>query len=292
LADSVAAKGSVVQAGEDMKCKDWHLIIFGLVTGTILGGVYGAVLADAVPKKLVLGNDGRLQWETLLTGVAALGAAWWTVGKLGVQIRLTERLAADQRRRRERAARALLPLALAELSDYSRACMIGLKTLLPYFTPDGSLNRETASDAGDKWSLSSPPENVIAIFKECMEFVEDEPYELLAALLRHLQVQKSRLEDNINWLRANDGVHLLLKYNISQAIRDAAEIHARIGVLYPFAREGALHSHAVESMDIRTALLIARCFDDAEIDAFTAEWRQESQFRKNINQGSVPDTAR
>jgi hypothetical protein len=63
-----------------MRWNDWNLIAFGFV----MGGVSGGVLEAALPfiSKALVGSDGRVQWETLLAGIAAVVAAAFTVGKL------------------------------------------------------------------------------------------------------------------------------------------------------------------------------------------------------------------
>jgi hypothetical protein len=81
-------------------------------------------------------------WQTLIAGGAALLAAVVTIVVLNCQIHQTRKLANDQRRRRERASLAVLPLALSELQQYARACIRGLYHLRPYFQPNGSLDLE------------------------------------------------------------------------------------------------------------------------------------------------------
>jgi hypothetical protein len=123
-----------------MKWNENTLIIFGVVMGLVIGAVYDEAAGGAY-YKFLLGTDGRLQWEILATGIAALVAARWTVAKISDQIKQTERLATDRRRRRERAALAMLPLALSEFANYATACINGLYALRPCFQSDGSLDR-------------------------------------------------------------------------------------------------------------------------------------------------------
>jgi hypothetical protein len=114
-----------------MRWKDWNLIAFGFV----MGGVSGGVLEAALPfiSKAFVGSDGRIQWETLLTGIGAVAPAAFTVVKLREQIDQTEKLTNDQRRRRARAARATLPLALSQLAEYATSCIVQLYDLRLFF---------------------------------------------------------------------------------------------------------------------------------------------------------------
>jgi hypothetical protein len=120
-----------------MKWNDCNLIAFGFV----MGGVSGCVLEAALPSKLFLDPDGRLQWETLFTGVVAIVAALSTTRSLRPQIHQTQELADDRRRRRARAARATLPLALSQLAQYAISGIKELYDLRTYFRADGSLDR-------------------------------------------------------------------------------------------------------------------------------------------------------
>jgi hypothetical protein len=264
-----------------MKWNDWNLIIFGGVMGVVIGGVaVAAILAD-IPAKLFLGNDGRLQWETLVTGLSALAAAAWTVRKLSQQIRLTEKIENDHRRRRERAARALLPLALAEFVDYATACMTSFRGLARYLPLDGGFDRETAAEAASRWITPKLSENALIVLRECTELADDAPAEAIGGLLRQYQVQRARMENNIYRLRVNGQGHIITRLNVDQAIRDAAEIYGRTAILYPFARTGRLERSKVESQDIRTALVLALGFDDPEIERLTGLWRDELRFRED-----------
>jgi hypothetical protein len=60
-----------------MKWNDCNLIIFGIVMGAVLGAT--VLEALALPNTLYLGSNGRLQWETLITGFAAVLAAGGTI---------------------------------------------------------------------------------------------------------------------------------------------------------------------------------------------------------------------
>jgi hypothetical protein len=219
-------------------------------------------------------------WQTLLTGVAALVAAWWTVRQIRSQIRQTEELATDQRRRRERAARAMLPLALSELADYAAACMTRLHALRPYFRPDGSLDSTQADKAGADWTTPALPQNVLAVVKECIEFVDDGPARTLAVLIRQFQVQHVRLNDGISRLRRHDGVRLILWAHVQQAIRDAAEVYGRTSAAFPFARGEAIQQF--DDRHVTNALYAAGCFDSSQIDTLTNEWRREFQMREEL----------
>jgi hypothetical protein len=111
------------------KWNDCNLIAFGFVMGAVAGLMICTVAALNV-RPLFLGNDGRLQWETLITGVVAVGAAWFTVDQLKRQIRQTGDLAERARQQRVKAARAASTRSFAT----NRICKVLHKGALRFAT--------------------------------------------------------------------------------------------------------------------------------------------------------------
>ena len=91
------------------------LVVLGVFA---IGIVFGWITDDnhETIRQLFLG-EGRIEWETLVTGLAAIIAAFMTVRKLNDQIKQANDIEADHTRRRERAARAELPMSLVEFTD-------------------------------------------------------------------------------------------------------------------------------------------------------------------------------
>jgi len=108
----------------------------------MVGIVVGfAIKTPAKMGPIFLGNDSRLQWETLLTGFAAVAVAAVTVTKLNEQIRQTKKLETDKRERQAKAVRAMLPLALAEIAGYATECMRKFCELQVYFYADDQMSK-------------------------------------------------------------------------------------------------------------------------------------------------------
>jgi hypothetical protein len=264
-----------------MKWNDGNLIAFGFVIGGIAGGVLEAVLP--LTSKVFVGNDGRVQWETLLTGLGAVAAAIVTIASLRQQIRQTEELADSARQRRLKAARAMLPLALSELAEYAMACIKGLYDLRPYFQADGSLDRSREDQGFLQWRSPHLSDNVFAALKECIEFMDDAPATAAIDLIRHLQIQRTRLADYMSQLRLNNRPRLILWAHIDQGMRDAAEIYARVSTLFPFARGQPSGSFSVTRNRVREVFWIAGCFrNEDEIDALADKWKQEFLFDEEL----------
>lgn len=215
-----------------MKWNECNLIAFGFILGGVTASTFEVALH--LNSTLFLDPDGRLQWETLVTGIGAVVAAFFTVRRLREQISQTQKLADDQRQRRARAARATLPLALSQLAQYATSCIKGLYDLRPYFGRGQSVNDLVQiSQKCAAWELPSLSDDVLNSLKECIEVIDDEPAEAIIQLIGHLQIQRSRLEEYISRARLYDPTHLVSLSNIEHAMY-AAEIHARTSTSFRF----------------------------------------------------------
>jgi hypothetical protein len=269
-----------------MKWNECNLIAFGFVLGGVTAGTFWG--AFHLNSKWFLGTDGRLQWETLVAGIGAAVAAFFTVRRLREQITHTQTLAEDQRQRRARAARATLPLALSQLAQYATSCIKGLHDLRPYFRAVHSAN--DLAQRGHKctaWELPLLSDNVFNSLKECIEVIDDEPAQAIVALIGHIQIQRSRLEEYISRARLNDPTHLVTLSNIEHAMYDAAEIHARTSTLFPFSRGYPAGSLAVTRERVYEALSLSGCFDDyGDISALSDQWQRETSAREAFDSRS------
>ena len=232
-----------------------------------------------MPTYLTCGLAIVERWQTLIAGIGAVLAAVFTIRELRKQISVTREQANDQRQRRERAARAVLPLAVSELQQYARACIRGLYDLRPYFQPGGSLDQEKADKCLSAWPCPPLPEDVLSVLKECIQFSDNAPAEAASTLIRRLQVQKSRLTEYSSRIRLNRSLTL---GTIDLAIGDAAEVFARTGGLLTFSRGYPVHTFDVGRDKIYQALSDAGCFDfDSShvIGELADKWERESLAR-------------
>jgi hypothetical protein len=260
-----------------------------VLLGGVTAGTFGAALH--LNSKLFLGTDGRLQWETLVSGIGAVVAAFFTVRRLREQINQTQKLADDQRQRRARAARATLPLALSQLAQYATLCIKRLYDLRPYFRPDADLVQRAQKCAA--WELPSLSDDVLNSLKECIEVIDDKPAEAVIQLIGHLQIQRSRLEEYISRARINDPTHFVVLSNIEHAMYDAAEIHARTSTLFPFSRGYPTGSLAVTRKSVYEAFSLSGSFNDYDdISALADNWQKEALAREAFGQRTYAPPSR
>ncbi|MBZ9741020.1 MULTISPECIES: hypothetical protein [unclassified Mesorhizobium] len=167
-------------------------------------------------------------YQTLLTGVLALGGAWWGVRAINLQMNQEAQAEADRLSSRRAAARATLPLSLSLLSEYAEECALILKELLDKCV-DGSLPR-----AIEVKEFPTPPAEVIQAFKEMTEVSLPADRETLAAILTKIQIQRSRIRSIPPERRPLEMI--IAATNLEEYILDAAEIYARSSALYEYAR--------------------------------------------------------
>jgi hypothetical protein len=257
-----------------------------------MGGISAGVLEAVLPlsRGLFLGSDGRLQWETLVAGLGAGVAAYFTIRHLNQQIRQTQKLADDRRERRARAARATLPLALSELAEYSISCIKELYDIRPCFKTDGIVDQKQREQRLSVWALPSLSENILSSLKECIEFVDDAPAQAITLLIQRLQIQRSRLRGYISRARGTDKSALVLLTNIESAMYDVAEVHARTSTIFPFARGYPTDSSyfIVTRNRVYEAFSLAGCFHDYDdISTLADKWQREARAREEVEQGGV-----
>lgn len=205
---------------------------------------------------------GRLTWlsdfQTLLTGAAAVAAAFVSVREVRRQIRKADQVARRQLQHekdmeaarvsaKEVAARSVLPLALSDISDYSEACSRSLENVLSQ-----CVNRRLPTTA----SIPAWPEfpmGAIDVLREVIEHSSGYSRQSCANLVGTLQVHRSRLHGLQR--NVNKPGHITLSLNIERYIVDTAEIYAQASALYEYARRPELERPATVSFkDVGTAL--------------------------------------
>jgi hypothetical protein len=170
-----------------------------------------------------------LDWQTLIAGLIAIGAAFIGGQFIHKQIRASERLEENRRRRKFAAARSVLPLALSALSDYARRCAVALKAIYAQRDDESILKQINLPE------FPSLPGAIIEDLRVMIEFGDDALYDVLATLLEELQVQTARLNDLWGELRT-PGERSTTVSNIVDYILDTAFIYARAAALFDFAR--------------------------------------------------------
>jgi hypothetical protein len=166
-------------------------------------------------------------YQTIISGFLAVMGALVTVIVINKQIRQADRHETERRRRENFAARAMMPAALSELSEYSIACVRALLPLLPE-APGQLVPAELSVNAPP-----IPPEAVFTL-RHAIQFGDDPVAENIADLIRKLQIQHSRIRNIRNWMSTS--ARIIVRANILEFTLDALEIYARCAKLFAYAR--------------------------------------------------------
>jgi hypothetical protein len=164
------------------------------------------------------------------------------------QIAQAERIAIDRRAREERAAMAVLPLALSALSQYSRDCILYLSLLILSEGEEGSYPKLPIGSEAPRI-----PDDVTAPLQLCARFAEPENVEKIEKALTKLQIQNSRL---LRWLTKHRGEEIggLARLEGLSCMRDAADLHSAVDDLFRYARNEKLLRQYASIQELTSAL--------------------------------------
>jgi hypothetical protein len=207
-----------------------------------------------LPNSATLVGHWFYDWQTLISGLLALGGAAWAGSLLSKQIKLAEALPEIERSRKFLAARCLLPIHLTEILGY---CRLVAEGLIP-------LQQSQASPTEDAVSISPSlpfPHSSVIHLTRAIE-LSNEPcfIAICAKIISELQVLTSRTADI-------QSVELMMskKYpsNIEIYIIQAAKIYGMTSSLFGFARQETETPPCSVSWDgASTALNVWNVYED------------------------------
>ena len=200
-----------------------------------LTGALYATLCTFAYGEMFVGWSRILDWiydhETLTGAFLAVASAFVGAWLLYRQTTQQRRLEEERAMRRREAARSVLPLALAALSDYATESAYVCKALL---------------DLCSKKALPVPvtmplppmpavPTDAIQVLKELIEWIEDEHIRTLSGFIADIQVQHSRIESTLSTAKSGIGP-IITTFNLEEYAVDCAIIHARSSSLFDYGR--------------------------------------------------------
>ncbi|QKJ90917.1 hypothetical protein [Agrobacterium pusense] len=221
--------------------------------GVVLGIV---VLSVAIQSVLVVSEVGAAQaffnvikwigtfewlreYQTLLTGAAAVGAAWLSVRAVRDQIKSSELAAQKQidhatwiennrNEAKHTAVRASTPLTLSDLMDYCSAVLAQLANAHSHCA--GHILPKTAPPL----AFPTAPTSIVGDLKELIEFSKIEDRRFIWQILVSLQILRSRLDSlRISHLSTSS---IVSESNIEAYIVNASDLMARAASYFDYAR--------------------------------------------------------
>lgn len=190
--------------------------------------------------------DWRLQWETLLGGFLALAAAISTVLVMRWQ---TNHLI----ERKEMATRAMLPLYLASINEYTKLCLYYLK-VVKGFCGENELDPTTWNWTNEGLKIPEFPENYLSYIKDYIENADETDADRLAKYVATIQVHRSRMlsiKESFD-RKGNDNFNLI--GSIRSSMVDAAEIYKATEKALEFSRGESKIIGRITPEDIQNCL--------------------------------------
>lgn len=137
----------------------------------------------------------------------------------------------QERKRNFIAARAFLPEAFSELTDYCESSMHVLAEAWVRADYSGGQRRAGPLQA----TLPTLPSGYREVFRDCIKAAAPEVGDLLAYILMKIQIHHSRLQDIINSFQPGSSF-ITTQSNIKSYLYGIAEIQALINKLFDYAR--------------------------------------------------------
>ena len=198
------------------------------------------------------------QWQTLVSGVLASIAAFVGARFLYLQINQLRQQELDRLTRHHKTARAMLPLVLSLIMEYTESVA---RSVSPLRSTLG--NPIVPSIAIESWEIPAIPKTETESLANVIISAPVDVSDAIADLLGKLQVLASRLRSVK--LRSLSGSHIH-KSEIELHIRTAAKVYAQCELLFSYARrETEEVRSATSNADIRRALFVFG-FRDNDLD--------------------------
>jgi hypothetical protein len=177
------------------------------------------------------------KWQTLVSGLVALGAAfigWRAVRK---QIAHSDKQFDLTREQRFTAERAALAHVLTQISAYGDICLSQISTVISKMFDSTGVEKRNKVLTGMLPNYDAPalPTTIVPELKACLEYAPADFGRLIVSLLIDLQVQQSRIQSLWQDVKHSERT-IITRHNFESAFLDAASIKAHADNLYKYAR--------------------------------------------------------
>lgn len=209
--------------------------------------------------ELAAGFAAWLQgWQTLTGALVALLAAYIAFRNTKHSLNQAARLENNRRGRKHAAVRAVLPLALAQISGYAERSARALNELLGKCTGE-TLPHRTAPET----LVQSPPTETLKTLADFIEYSDTLDVRVLEATAAWIQIHDSRVRGLFDDNRSAGSGHVIVRSEIEGHIIDAASIYAGAASAFDYARrrEETLPTE-LSWDDVRSALRNMRVWED------------------------------
>lgn len=189
------------------------------------------------------------RWQTLVGATVAMIAAAIAYYNTTRSIKHARQLDSEKRARKHAALRAVLPLALSDITRYAAATVNELKELIERCDRD-ALPKNSASSA---LSAEAVPSKSLDGLAEFIEYSEAMDARLIEITLARIQIHQARLQALLVSDRSAHSV--VTRHQLESLIVDAAIIYAGASSYFAYARRAVEHPPLELSWDSVTGAL-------------------------------------
>jgi hypothetical protein len=208
---------------------------------------------------MLLGEFSKwlFRWQTLVAALVASVAAYIAFQNTTRTLKHSERLENNRRNRKHAAVRAVLPLALAQVTAYGERSARDLNELV------NKCNGESLPSKTAPASIAEPlPSETLETLSEFIEYSDSVNVEIIEATVAWIQIHDSRIRGLFYDNHDPSGDHVVVRTEIEGRIIDAASIYAGASAVFDYARRRQSQLPRTLSWDaVRRALRNMRFWD-------------------------------
>jgi hypothetical protein len=201
------------------------------------------------------------QWQTLVSAMVALIAAYIAFRNTSRSLQHAERLERHRRSRKHVALRARLSLALAQIMDYTTIRALAQRADM--HTCDGETLPETLPEPVSESIAEGLPSEALITLAEFIEYSETVDVSTLESTIALIQIFDSRLHSLVSSNRYPLSVRIVPQAELEARIIDAASIYAGAASAFEYARRQRTElPHAVSWDNVKAALRNMNFWDE------------------------------
>jgi len=238
---------------------------------TVLLGIWLGIFGP-LPKGI---TDWINQWQNLIAAVVAVGAAGLAYHGAMQQLRQNDRQERNRRSKKHAAVRAMLPLALSQVTEYAQKSEFALLALLPQcrgqILPPGSLIQGLPQIL---------PHETLDVLGELVEYSDDVDVSLVETMVAWIQIYDSRVRGLVRDNADPAGEATVFRLNIENYLIDAASIYAAAAALFDYGRRrGSRPPDTITWENVRGAFRNMRMWDEEHRDLYKIVEGREQRSR-------------
>jgi len=168
-------------------------------------------------------------FQTLVAGIFALLAAWWTVINIQKQIKQAEEFRNEDKHTKNIASRAGMARALSVIADYNNSCMNLAIELYQHYKNNNNHVR------GFTGELIDYPQESYDKIQSVVEYADREDAKILLDYISFSQIQESRMRELANLANVTPR-RIITEWNCYSYIYDALRAKKATDRLFDYAR--------------------------------------------------------